>query len=949
MNRSTQITRGTCAYARTVVTFTFLLVALLCVPALAAQIVAPSGSVIGNQATATYVDANSVSRTAFSNLVQTTVTQLYKATLTPANSKYATPGSQVIFPHVYTNTGNGPDTLTLGTSGVNASLTNVHIYIDANGDGIPDNTTDITGTSEAVASGGTFKFVVVATLAPGAASGAYTLNVTGTSGGGGAGVVTGATASNYATDTVTESNNGVINVTKAMSAANVGGLSTVTLTYTNTGNNTASAVAIIDDLPSQGGNFTYSTGSASWNGVAFADASAPSGLTWTLTGSGSNVITATVASVAPGVTGTISFKVLVATPSSYPATFSNYAKYNYNDGSGTTVPGAASYINSNSVNLAFNGSAAVKFTGTTPAGQYTGGLPASGTPNTSPDTNIIPSASYNQGATITWTQTLTNNGQVTDTYNLTLDTTGKATGLNPTIAAASQFPAGTTFQLYRADGRTPLTDSNGDGIVDPGPLAAGGTVNVVVAATLPAGTTITSATTYIVNLVATSTNANASNFTSPGLQDVIQDEVVISSTKNATVDLAANAGNTIGTGTGTSGETAGPYSGNPGNTIAVPFWLFNTGTNAASDSYSLSFRYAGTSAVGALSTPLTPFTPAQAGSVPAASGNIPAWTVLVAPNTGVACSTYGAPVTASSVIASAANAEYCLLLQVPASYAQNTYHFVIQAQSNSTGAIDQMAVQATVNTYHSVSISPNNQGTVYAGGTVVYKHVVTNGGNATETTTSLLTPTLQAAPAGWTVSAYADTNANGTLDSGDASAVTPYTIASLAPGASLTYFIVVQAPASANPGDQQLVTWTLSLASNSSLSVSVTDTTTVVSGQVKLVKAVKLDTGCNIAQGTWTAQSYSTSGGSATSGQCIIYQIQATNTGSAAVSTLNIADAAPPYTTINGTVLENVAAAGCTGTTAGSVTTSGSSFTAPFTGSIPAGCTVSVYFEVKLN
>jgi len=924
-----------------VVAMSLLCILAIFVPALSAQIVAPAGSVIGNQASATYLDANSVSRTAFSNLVQTTVTQVYGGTLTAAQTKYGTPGSQVMFPHTYTNSGNGTDSVIFTTGTVNAALTNVHIYMDANGDGIPDNTTDLTSTSLPIASLASIKVVVVATLAPGTVAGSYAMTLTATPP---------HSAAQANIDTVTESSGAVISVTKSMTAP-VAGVSTVTLAYTNTGNATATAVTIMDTLHTQG-YFSYVPGTAKWNGVSFTDVVAPpavnGGLTWGVYTAASD-LSAVIASVATGVSGTISFNVTVGVPASYPATFTNFGQFNYNDGVSGVVPGAASYINTNTVSLPFSGSAAVKFTSGTAV--FTTGLPASGTPNTSPAKSIIASASYNQGATITWSQTLTNNGQVTDTYNLTLDTVGAGTTLDPTIVAANQFPAGTTFQLYRADGKTPLTDSNGDGVVDGGPVAGNGTVTVVVAATLPASTTISASTTYIVNLVATSTNSTASNFTAPGLQDVVQNEVIISSTKNAVVDLAANAGDTIGNGAGVSGEAAGPYSGNPGVTIAVPFWIFNTTTTSAPDAYNLSFRYNGTAAVGLIS-PVTPFTSAQAGTVPpSTSTSIPAWTVLIAPNTGVACSTYGAPVTASSVIAAAGNAEYCLLLQVPASYAANTYHFTIQAQSNSTGAIDQMAVQATVNTFHNVSLSPNNQATIYAGGTVTYKHVITNGGNVTETATiTLNTPTFQAAPAGWTMSVYADSDLSGKLDSGDASVVTPSTT-SLAAGASLTYFIVVQAPASANPGDVQLGSWTITVPSNNSAAVtSVTDTSTVVSGQVKLVKAAFVDTACSVAQGSWTTQTYLTSVQNATSKQCIIYQIQATNTGTLPISTLVIADTAPPYTAITGTELENVAATGCTGLTTGVVTTpAGPSFTAPFTGPMPAGCVATVYFEVKLN
>ena len=919
------------------VALTLLFVAALFVPTLSAQIVAPAGSVIGNQATATYTDSSSVSRQAFSNLVQTSVTQIYKGTLTQSQSKYATPGTQVLFPHTYQNTGNGPDTVTFTYPTVGSDLTNVHIYIDANGDGIPDNTTDLNNTGIPVAAGAYVKVVVVATLTSGALktdpAANFQLSLSAVSSGGG--TVTGTPN----TDTVVYSSNGVINVTKSMSAASVGGLSTVTLTYTNTGNATATGVIILDPLATLG-YFTYKTGTLVWNGTSLADSAAPAtGLAWT--GYSTNAPQATIASVAPGVTGTIQYQVTVLAPTSYPATFTNYAEYQYVDGGGNTIPSSSTYINTNTVSLAFGGSAAVKFTAAS-TGTYTAGNPAAGTPppNTTPDTDVITTpTTYSQGATISWSQTITNKGQVSDTYNLTLDTAGAGTTLDPTIAAASQFPAGTTFQLYRADGKTPLTDSNGDGIIDSGPLASAGTTVVVVSATLPATYTISSSTTLIVNIVATSTNATASNFATPGLQDVIQDEVTIVSTKNAGVDVAANAADTIGNGVGTSGEAAGPYTGNPGAVIAIPFWIFNNGTSGAPDAYNLSFRYS-TTDVSALTPPLTPF--ATPGTTPPAIGTtIPAWTVLIAPNTGTSCSTYGAPVTASSVIQPAGNAEYCLVMQVPASYTSGTYYFAVQAQSSGSGGIDQMAVKATVLAYPSVSISPNNQGTIYAGGTVSYKHVITNGGNVSETV-NFTTPT-NSNTGGWTVAIFA---ADGTGNLGTLSnpVIPGTTTVALGAGASAIYYLVVQAPAGANPGDADLTGWGITVSGNNSTAITVTDTTTVVSGQVKLVKSQWVDTACTHGTATFT-----TSNATATSGQCIMYQIVATNTGTTNATALTVADGAPPYTTYLG-AFTPTAANTCSLTNPTVAALSGTSpFSYTFTGSMTPGCTATIAFEVKLN
>ena len=74
----------------------------------------PANSVIGNQATATYQDSGGTARTSTSNLVQTTVAQVYSHTFTASQSRTVAPGGTVYFPHTLTNTGNGTDTYTIG-------------------------------------------------------------------------------------------------------------------------------------------------------------------------------------------------------------------------------------------------------------------------------------------------------------------------------------------------------------------------------------------------------------------------------------------------------------------------------------------------------------------------------------------------------------------------------------------------------------------------------------------------------------------------------------------------------------------------------------------------------------------------------------------------------------------------------------------------------------------
>jgi hypothetical protein len=114
-----------------------LLIASTSNPALAAAPAA--GTVIGNQATANYLDASLTPRTTTSNLVQTTVLQVKSFTLsaTPQDRTGAA-GATVYYPHTITNTGNGTDTYALNApvssnfgAGPHGSLA---YFIDANGD-----------------------------------------------------------------------------------------------------------------------------------------------------------------------------------------------------------------------------------------------------------------------------------------------------------------------------------------------------------------------------------------------------------------------------------------------------------------------------------------------------------------------------------------------------------------------------------------------------------------------------------------------------------------------------------------------------------------------------------------------------------------------------------------------------------------------------------------------
>jgi trimeric autotransporter adhesin len=808
----------------------------------------------------------------------------------------------VVFPHTYTNTGNGSDTVTITLGSATANFTLSAIYMDANGDGVPDNTTNIAGNTFTLAANQVLKVVVVGTLSTSAVVGtAETIKLTAVSGG--AGVVGG----NPNTDSIMPTKNAAIAVTKSMSASSgVGGnVVGVTLTYTNTGNATATAVVIADPLGSTGiqatsTTFVYQAPSGKLNGATLTDGSGG----WIVA---SNTPTLTIASVAPGVTGTITFNVTVGASAAIGGTINNTANFMYND-SVSQIPGAGT-INTNTVPFTIQQNAAVTWT----AGDagFTAGNPA---------TDNLGAQTYNQGGVITFTDTVTNSGNGFDTLNITYN--------------GSTFPPGTTFQFFRSDGLTPLTDSNGDGIIDVGPVAAGGTATIKVKAILPAGTTTGAA--WFVNVVATSTASTANNFATAIA--TVKDEVTATLT-TSTVDLTITA---PALGAGPVGVGSGKASGftqtvNPGAQVIFPFYVQNTSSQTATaDSYSLLVQ-----------------TTASTGNVTVASLSpnssvVPlGWTAIFhSGNCAAAPVTSTNSLTAANGTNTAGSSQLlCLELDIPAGYAGSTNNFLVQALSNSTGAIDQMQFAVVVNTVHSVAVTPNQSGQVYAGGTITYKHVITNAGNFAETVTFPAATTVVFNPAlpGWTATVYQDTNLNGVLDGTDTVVVPGTTTFPLPIGGSLVVFVKVQASASANPGDSTDSTFTIQY-DGGVFSSATDDISTVIVGQIKLLKSQWIDTLC-----THVSPAFTTGTGSASTGQCIMYQIVATNTGTTDAANVTFTDAAPAYTTYLNTYTPTVSNT-CSMTNPTVSALSGNlPFSYAFVGSMTPSCTATVTFEVKLN
>jgi uncharacterized repeat protein (TIGR01451 family) len=801
----------------------------------------PAGTSIGNQATATYTDSSGISRTVTSNTTQTVVQQVAALTMTPVTSaKTATPGGTVYYPGVLTNTGNGTDSFNLtatqpGTPPSNAfSMTGIAIYAD-NGSGAPTGSPITAAVS--LASNASFKFVVVGTL-PTSATVNYTNAITVT----GASVLTSSvTASD--TDTTTVSTNAVITLNKSVNAASgAAGAATqytYTIAYTNTGNNTAPTVKITDAVPA-GMSFVANSGlwSASATHLNNNNGSATPGPVTVTVGSTTltydygvttpGTMTASFTNIAPGQSGTISFQVTVnaGTPA---GTLNNTALLSYTDGGGNTVPGA-----SNTVPFTVTRSAAVAISSST-----------------------VASAAL--GTSFTFSNTVTNNGNATDTFNITY------------AAGATAFPAGTTFQLLKADGVTPLIDTNGDGIPDTGPVAAGGTYVVTVKVTLPATSSATAP--FLESITATSTNTGTVSATGT--------DTLSATSGGAAVDVTASTpynASALGYGPGSGTSPVLTNTVNPGATTTLPLYVNNTGTIA--DTYNLSIISPTTLPTG--------------------------WTVTFYADGGAGnCSTLGAAITATPTINAGGNSAACAVVSVPAGYAPGLNVFKFGVQSPVSGAQDTINEGVTVNTVRSLTFTTNNSGQASIGGVVYYTHVIKNTGNVTEggTASSIALGTSNN-QASWTSVLYFDAAGTGTYAATDpiisviSSSAGTGLPTSLAPGASITIFDKVTVPASSADGVVNVTTLTVTTTNGTYTTtvpsaLSNTDTTTVVAGNVTLVKTQVLDATC-----AGTATGFGTAQISALPGGCVIYQITVQNIGSTNATNVSVSDATPAYTTL---------------------------------------------------
>ncbi len=286
-----------------------LAVVLLAMPAAEAA-GTPAGTVISNQATVTYEDANANSLTQLSNVVTTTVSQVAAVVVAPDNSSAADPGDVVAYAHQVTNNGNGPDTIDLTAS--SSQGWTVALYLDVNGDGLfdpgdtllADSDGDGTPDTGSLAADASVDVIVTVTVPAGAANGVSDVTtVTGA-----ASFDNGATTDS-ALDTTTVTSPALA-VVKSVSPAGdqpPGTVLTYTIVMSNNGSATANNVVMTDPIPP---NTTYVAGSITVDGAARTDAADADSADYNVTNAGQ--VTVNVGALAAGgASSTVTFSVRI--------------------------------------------------------------------------------------------------------------------------------------------------------------------------------------------------------------------------------------------------------------------------------------------------------------------------------------------------------------------------------------------------------------------------------------------------------------------------------------------------------------------------------------------------------------------------------------------------------------------------------------------------------------
>jgi uncharacterized repeat protein (TIGR01451 family) len=626
--------------------------------------------------------------------------------------------------------------------------------------------------------------------------------------------------------------------------------------YVNNGSNTANAFTITDPMPA-GTTYVLTSGRWSTTGATVltdldktdAQGTAPNTIIYDWNVSTPGKITAVINQILTGANGDLTFQVTFPVATAPGSTFTNTAHYTYDDGGGHNPSGDATVV----------------YTIPTVLGVVLddiGSTNDSDGHHTVGDTNdTVTIASAPQGGVVWFDNVIHNTGNVADTYALSY--------------SGSTFPA-STIQYYDAQGGSIIT-----GGVTPS-VAAGGTYHVWVK--------------VILNMNASGNNGGAGytlllraqSSTNGAIFDTDTDKLL--TIAPAIMDITNNLPYNLGTpapGQGISDGSGPAITTTSGSSIApAVFALYLNNIGATDETYVMSYS----------------------ATIPFATALPAGWTVDFRANGTGVCATTGSSLSGNTTptITAGSNLLVCAVVTPPAGATGGlTQDVYFKAAGSNTGVFDIKHDAVTTARGYAITIIPNNTGQIVPNGAKVYSHTVTNNSNVAvaKTAGDLIFSTIDS-KAGWTSILYYDSNSNGIFDGGDAVLTDLNQIvgpAGLAPGASVTIFVKVQAPATAL-GDQD--TTTINLTSTKSLPIpkivaSATDTTTMQAAQLTIEKYQALDTNCTLntagaRAGASYVQSEITSG--ANPGSCLHYKLVVTNGGNQPATSLQVTDLMPPYT-----------------------------------------------------
>ncbi len=814
---------------------------LLCVLMVQQSAWAATNSIISNMAVGEYSEEGStVVQVARSNLVQTTILPVYSLNLVAANNKTVVAGQTVYFNHILTNTSNETDQYTFTVSNnptgddfdfVNSSLM---VYLDANNDGIPDGSA-ITGYT--LGAGQSVGLIVAASIPNAITAGKVanlTLMVTSANGASG-------TNSNVDKATVTDQSTLVVRKKFSQITAANGDVVTIRLDYQNPTNTIVPMATVTDTL---GSNLTYEANSGKWNGTTVYDSVSgtadPTGINYSVT---SNVVTATLTNIAANTIGYIEFNVRIN--KSIAGKIENVINVTgpATDTSNTAVVNVLPIYA-----VKMNGSAS----------------------NVNDNANIITASAVSQGGELKFTNYVWNIGNTTDRFNLTLTN--------------STFPAGSQIELYRADGVTPLLDSNGDGIPDTGLLAANTNIPVVVKVRFPSSYTVTTNTVFEVTPQAQSVGDG-------GKTSTIKDQGTLTPVSQL-VDLT-NADNTgLGNGavdnSGAAWKTITVKSSDnavTGGQVIFPLTVKHTGVgteyllsaNASSDFSSL--------------------------TLPAGVNRVR----FYASTNGTNCSGLGNEIGKTIYLNNAETQLVCAVVEVDKVNKDVTVPIYFRVISTSFVGTDNPAQDMiknavtiqSVNSVPQLEFTPDLHAQVAPLGTVVYRHLLTNPA-ATDFTGSYGF-IINNSESSFNSVLFLDIDGDGKFSSGD---LNIRTLADL-PGGKVAAHeqiqLLLQVTNVANNNLNQTNTTVVNLTDSSNqVFASITDVTTVKQSQLTLTKLQARDFNCDgTADETYTTNALTIGKQSNGQGQCVLYKVILNNSGATINSTFTFRDMTPAYTVLS--------------------------------------------------